>query len=904
MIKDALQLLEQRTDITIITATRRLSRRLLFEYNQQQLAKGLKFWPTPEILSWSAWLQKQWKLFAIQAYDGHILLSRQQSLLLWQSIIELDTDRLISAQATARHAQLARQQVIDYRLDPDSEQALQWFIYDQDASHWLEWNRQYVRKLEENDWLDRPALAVRVINVIQDKEHDIPVPLCFVGFDVLTPLQDRLRKWLEGQSLWVTLPDSTKKHTHALRQACPGADHEIRQAAYWARQQLEKSWNADDEPIGIIVPKLEQHRDKIERIFREVFYPEDGYSIATSEQFHGQGIHEGCIFNISSGQPLSREPLISSALDILTLCRHRFEFETFSRILRSDYVAGATEYASERSLLDMRLRRYTLAETNLKGVLASLPKTCRGDFREKMQQLADLLSEWKGRASTSVWGERFQQCLKIFGWPGESIRNDCQYQVQKSLDEAWLEFTREDIVHGPISLERALSNLASQISSQIFQSGVAELPIQILGITEAAGMSFSRLWATGMTESNWPPPANPNPFIPLRLQREQAMSSCSPQHQHEYASRQTRRLLQSSPSVIFSHSLLEGEEEHVPSRLIADFPEAGLEIFPEKNVPVPAYENLRDEQAPEVDSHHYSSGSNSLKDQAACPFRAFIKHRLKAVIPEEPLPGSDPKNRGRRVHKIMELLWQRWRHLKQLKAMSDEELSDQVTGAVAQVLDNTRMLNREIEKQRLINLVLEWLEQEKLRQPFEVVAVEQEISTSVGDLKLHLYVDRIDERPDGHRCIIDYKTGEATVGGWQGERPDDPQLPLYSIIQQQPVSTVAFASIRAGECQYIGATKDKEQFSISYEKFKKIRQVPVLKENLSLKSYPNWNAMLSEWREVIGRLAKAHISGDAAIDPKQPSLTCRYCDAHPVCRLSDWQGRRAEAPEDNREEEK
>ncbi len=889
MIQDTLRLIEQCADVVIISATRRLSRRLLFEYHRQQQKKGLKVWPTPEILPWSTWLQKQWKLFAVRTQDRHILLSRQQSLLLWQSIIESDTNGLINIQATARHAQAARQQLIDYRLDLDDEQALQWFVYDHDASRWLEWHRRYIRRLKENDWLDEPALAVAMIDAAWNGEYDISVPLCLVGFDALTPLQGQLRKWLAERSLWIELPAPTENRTRPLQQACLDTSHEMRQAAYWARQQLEKPWNAGDDPIGIVVPGLERQRDRIERVFRDVFYPEDRYSITAVDRFRSQGIRDNAVFNISLGYPLSREPVIAAALDILALCRHQFEFEIFSRVLRSDYVAGATEYASERSLLDMRLRRYVSAEISLKDILAGLPETCRADFSVKLQQLYKQLGKWRGRASTSAWVERFQQCLDIFGWPGKGTHNDGLYQAQKGLDDVWFEFARTDLVHGPVPLEWALSSFNSQVTGRIFQAGVSELPIQILGSMEATGMSFSSLWVTGMSESNWPPSAQPNPFIPLRLQRDKGMPHCSPQRQYEYAELQMRRLLQAAPSVIFSYSLSEGEEECAPSPLIADFPKADVPVVMQQDVPAPVYEYLQDEQGPEADRHHYHAGSGSLRDQAACPFRAFIRHRLKAIVPEDPLPGSDPRSRGRLVHRIMELLWQHWRHSHQLTTMSDEVLSEQVAEAVAQVLGKHRMLNREIEKQRLTRLILEWLEQEKLRQPFEVVALEQEVHTSVNGLNLHLYIDRIDRQPDGSCCIIDYKTGKAKVGNWWGERPDEPQLPLYSIIQQQPVSTVAFASIRAGECRYVGLTRDEESFSMSADSFSNVCQIPVLKGNSSLRAYQDWEAMLSEWRQVIERLAKAHISGDAAINPGQPPLTCRYCDVYPVCRLAEWQ---------------
>jgi hypothetical protein len=32
--------------------------------------------------------------------------------------------------------------------------------------------------------------------------------------------------------------------------------------------------------------------------------------------------------------------------------------------------------------------------------------------------------------------------------------------------------------------------------------------------------------------------------------------------------------------------------------------------------------------------------------------------------------------------------------------------------------------------------------------------------------------------------VIDYKTGEAKVAAWLGDRPDEPQLPMYALGRQ------------------------------------------------------------------------------------------------------------------------
>src|ERR1700747_974209 len=54
-------------------------------------------------------------------------------------------------------------------------------------------------------------------------------------------------------------------------------------------------------------------------------------------------------------------------------------------------------------------------------------------------------------------------------------------------------------------------------------------------------------------------------------------------------------------------------------------------------------------------------------------------------------------------------------------------------------------------------------------------------NVSVGGLKLRLRADRIDLLENGQRLLLDYKSGEVSVKDWEGERPDEPQRPLYAI---------------------------------------------------------------------------------------------------------------------------
>ena len=53
-----------------------------------------------------------------------------------------------------------------------------------------------------------------------------------------------------------------------------------------------------------------------------------------------------------------------------------------------------------------------------------------------------------------------------------------------------------------------------------------------------------------------------------------------------------------------------------------------------------------------------------------------------------------------------------------------------------------------------------------------------------ADLEFAVSIDRVDRLADGARVLIDYKTGNAAAD-WRGERPDNPQLPIYALLHPE-----------------------------------------------------------------------------------------------------------------------
>ncbi|MDQ6984405.1 MAG: hypothetical protein Q9M44_06790, partial [Ghiorsea sp.] len=68
-----------------ITVNQRLARFRLQQFEAKQTEQGKLAWKTPNISSWSVWLQQQW----LQDGEG-LLLSPHQEALFWRDVVSDD----------------------------------------------------------------------------------------------------------------------------------------------------------------------------------------------------------------------------------------------------------------------------------------------------------------------------------------------------------------------------------------------------------------------------------------------------------------------------------------------------------------------------------------------------------------------------------------------------------------------------------------------------------------------------------------------------------------------------------------------------------------------------------------------------------------------------------------------
>jgi ATP-dependent helicase/nuclease subunit B len=252
-------------------------------------------------------------------------------------------------------------------------------------------------------------------------------------------------------------------------------------------------------------------------------------------------------------------------------------------------------------------------------------------------------------------------------------------------------------------------------------------------------------------------------------------------------------------------------------------------------------------------------------------------HRLRAEGIDLPHTGLDAIERGTLVHRVLASVWERLKHKDALDAIDGAGLEALLAAAADDAIGRkkrdrpTTLSGRfaAIERDRLVRLARAWLDHERGRSGFTVLATEGQRAAALGTLKLSLRLDRVDQLASGERVVVDYKTGRATVPSMLGERPDEPQLPLYLTVAEPDAAAVAFAQVRAGDMKFVGLARESGLLPGA--------KAPAV----------SWDAQRGVWRAELERLAGEFAAGNAAVDPKRPGQTCRLCDLQPLCRIHE-----------------
>ncbi len=838
---------------TLITVNRRLARVFTREFHALQSGAGRTLWRRPDILPLDAFLDREWSNAVWRgANEGLALLTPWQEQLVWEQVIR-DSPAgagLLRIPETARRAREAWQLIRAYRLPVDGR-----YEASDDWSAFAAWVREFDSRCRDKSWLDRARFGDFIARRVENQETFRLSP----GFEERTPQQAELFRTLgDPPSI-----DSQRFDADVVRYRFDDADAEIRAAAHWSCRLLEQDQRAQ---IGVIVPGLESLRSKIDRIFCEVLDPA-GALENTERAFH-----------LALGPPLTSYPPAHAALLALEFAGEQaLPLTSAGVLLRSPFLSGAQPEWTARGQLDARLRRrggWRIGVASLAAESVGCPLLERALSRFQ-KSIAKLPREQR----PSEWSRAFSELLDALGWPGDRALSSAEFQLVEAWRGALSDLAALDLVAGPMSHDAALSRLRDIAAATPFQFANEGAPVQIMGPLESTGLTFDHLWIMGLHDEALPLPASPNPFVPISLQREHKLPRSSADGELAFARALLDRTLAISPHVTLSYPASDGDHALGPSPLVAGdwqtMPAPPADAWIAHMRATLTFEELATDPAPPLIAETPQRGGTALfKDMAACPFRAFAKHRLGAKPLDEATLGPNYKDRGNSVHRAMHFIWRELASHTRLLEIAPGELRDLIARAAAQAVDRfTSEIGQQLERTRLQKLLWQWLEIEKTRAPFTVWKVEEEREVNIGGLQVKIRADRIDQQDSGGDVVLDYKTGEIKPSVWETDRPDEPQLPLYCTTSDRPAAAAAFAVIRTGELEFRGLSDDGPS-------------LPGLRR-MSMDRALAFPEQIREWRRVLEGLAGDFRAGRAAVDPKPNA--CEHCGLWSLCRIREFE---------------
>ncbi|MEO8187349.1 MAG: PD-(D/E)XK nuclease family protein [Burkholderiaceae bacterium] len=870
----------------VVTSNRRLARSLAAEFDRCQAERLRAVWETPQILPFSAFVTT---LYDSARHDPDLTLpeplSAAQERALWEAVVSDSDLGMLSSEAGAALAvqtwALAHQWNVASRVRRYTAVA--------DTRVFVNWAGEYHRRVEAVRATDLARLPDIVREYVDAGTIAGPPRLLLAGFDETTPQQQHLFDTLAMRGTLCDRFEPTRLVATPRRAACLDEHDENEKMADWVAARLAADPCAR---IGIVVPQLGARRRAVTAALDAALLPDRLLAPAGARPY-----------TVSLGGALSDVALIAFFLRSIRLALGSVPFEEASAMLRSPYFAGAVDERDARDLVDAQSRQRCQRSVDFERIFEAVQASARDSGADVPQLLAGLraLSQWRRQQATrsrrpSEWASAFAQALQsISAFAGGLMASDhaldsSEYQALARWQELLAEFAALDRTVGRISAAAALGQLERIGHETIFQPDGGAPPVQVLGVLEANALTFDHVWIMGLTAEAWPPPSQPDPLLPIELQRAAGMPGASVTAELERSRHQLQRLLQSAPEVIVSHATVDVDRQIVPSpmicsvepwipsgragRLIDVMTPSTLTITPDAVAP------------PWRATTPLRGGAAILQNQAACPFRAFAVHRLSAKAIESPHDGFDYRERGQLVHDTLAAFWTSLPEPTREALIATSEPQRHSLLGVASDAAQRRLQRRRgtfspaltgLESTRLVRVIEQWLQHEiETRSRFRVVAIEDTRTMQVGPLTVTGRLDRVDECPDGARIVIDYKTGGAKNPGWLEARPDEPQLPLYLTASEPAAQAIALARVRTGDVGFSGLAAEADLLPG--------------RSNHWNGQHASWGALVDYWSDVLERLATSFAAGDAAVDPKRLPQTCRYCDLPILCRINERGG--------------
>jgi probable DNA repair protein len=824
---------------------------------------GLQVWPTPRIRDFSSWLREQHQRRQVSDPAALRVLNDVEERELWRLIVQSSRfgETFLEPAGAAALASRARRTMVDYGI-PTAALAAHPTEESQALSEWI---RAFETRCR--------ALGCVRADQLLAQQGAPPEPIAWIESPAWRPVA---RAWLERQGAPRLLPAVEPSSRGALLEA-PNPDAELAAIAEWARAGLQSS------PLfraWICVPDLGARRDELQDAFDAALAPQR-LSLPASTG--------AAAYALAGGAPLSDFAPVRSALDALDVARGIVAFERFSALLRAAEYQGNDADASAAAQLDVGLRSRAPSELPLADWLAMAERVARDlelapvDALVRLRAALLALDGSRGPQPLSRWVPQWIAAFENGPWAHRHRWSSGEFQSAERLRELLSTLGSADRLFGDLSRPAAERLLASAARDTPFQPQTGIPPIWVSGGYSDPWLRYDALWIAGVAEDRWPARADPNPMLPIALQRQYGVAGATAQSQLTIALELQQCWRSRAPHLVYSCAKSDGTGAFAPSPLLpADL--APWRMHAAAAQPhwrralgsAPPLESLPDELAPPFTRAERTRGVASLREQSRCAFRGFAHTRLRSDALALPTPGFSPQERGQLVHHALERIWRTLRDSAGLEALEPGARAQLLEASVADAIAALCAVRdpgerwRRRERRRTLELLDRWLEVERLREPFRVEQLEQgRMLAEHAGLEFECRIDRIDRLRDGARVLIDYKTGAGSAD-WRGERPDNPQLPIYAQLFAQQLVAVAYGVVNAADLGFLAESERPALFEPRQRRSK-------------LEGLASFEELLAVWSTRIERLAAEFAAGRAEVAPTLQA--CASCHLQGLCRV-------------------
>jgi len=830
-----------------ITANSRLSAALKQQALQQpanqqtasQQGKPLVI-QTPTIMTFPQWWQ-QWQEACLLRGELSTedlpkkVLSSFEAQWLWEQVLQQELDDRDHQQEATDSTEPQGKSIALLNVASTAKQLYQAWALSQDwlAEDWLDTpylsdetflfkqcQARYRKVLAKHNWLDEVLERKLALTWLEQGKGSLPEQFYLHGFDEITPQIKQWQTIIEARGAQWKMEESTlvERSEEACCYDALDEQDEVEQVALWCIEQwqyLSLLKPAHEIKIAVVSPNLTDYKVPLTQCLDEQLCLQGLQPLSSDRS-------QPPFYNLSLGVSLLELPLVQNAwlsLQLFLNSSKPCRYSDWSQWLISTYSSGDLVQRQQADAAFRRLQWSSFTWPKLLETDAArfLPKGLKTKLLKQADHMAKVA---KNTLSLNEFITEVWHALQQTDWTGSRTLNSDEYQQKVAFESAVSQFSLVTEMAGKQSISAWLSLFKRFLSEQLHQSQSKGLqPIQVMGMLEAGGQQFDALWVLGLTDEAWPRMPNPNPFLPMCLQREARAPRCDAQRELDYAKQVTERLSHSAPRVVWSYARHKGETELLPSPLITHLNLPSYQARPYESLALKSFQQnaigssiewCLDATGPEVAAGSKAPGGTGiLQAQSQCPLMAFMDFRLGAKYGLQSVEeGLQNTNQGTLVHAVLEHFWLETKTQVAMLTLSEEALTerlerhvDQSFSALQGTIENAYL---ELEQHRILELCLQWLALEKTRPSFAVVATEVQHQIELAGIQFTVVIDRVDEVA-GDRVILDYKTGKASINNLLKTPTKAPQLAVYLHAVSDEVSGIGYGLLHSDDGVKINA---------------------------------------------------------------------------------------------------